>query len=40
MRSVSTARGSPPKYSKAAMRQRMRLGASARLMKQAKRMRE
>ena len=40
MRSVSTRWGTPPKYSKAAMRQRMRVGASARLVKQAKRIRE
>src|SRR5262249_6570718 len=40
IRSVSTLWGKPPTYSKAAMRQRMRVGASERLVKQAKRMRE
>src|SRR6266480_4632546 len=40
MRSVSAALGSPPKYSKASIKQRIIVGASQRLTKVTKRMRE
>src|SRR6266581_2048120 len=40
MRSVNAALGSPPKYSKASIKQRIIVGASQRLTKVTKRMRE
>src|SRR6266568_3949703 len=40
MRSVSATLGSPPKYSKASIKQRIIVGASQRLTKVTKRMRE